>query len=301
MARQSWVTMWEQWRDLMGAPSSAVRQEINKKLQTRPCMLYWGDSWFSTPLYLNLARQSMRRIDGLGILVGKPGAQAERLFTRSEVKDKVGRLEKWPFDIVCLSAGGNDALSDRLAQVFKAQIKPGKVGTLTAAQAYQQFLAAGIFTSIVGSYATLLDGIGSLIGKPGKAHIRVIAHSYCKIVRLGVPADLTIDNIGLIAWVKGEVGPWLWNVMQHVVTDKAQGQLFADRMIDGFKTDVMDVLEGRYAFFKASDFHGLPDPKNPLFWHDEIHPTEGGFETLAKTFNADLKVLLPGPKQGAVS
>ena len=117
MPRQSWVTMWEQWRDLMGAPSSAVRREINKLLETRPCMLYWGDSWFSTPLYLNLARQSMRRTDGLGILIGKPGAQAERLFTRSEVNDKVSRLRKWPFDIVCLSAGGNDALSDRLAQM----------------------------------------------------------------------------------------------------------------------------------------------------------------------------------------
>lgn len=300
MARQTWVTMWEQWRDLMGTPSSAVRKELNKKLQTRPCMLYWGDSWFSTPLYLNLARNSMRSIDGIGILIGKPGAQAERLFTPSEVKDKVGRLERWPFDIVCLSAGGNDALSDRLAEVFKARIKPGKPGTMTANQAYQQFLAANIFTSIVGSYSRLLDEIGSLIGKPDKSHIRVISHSYCKIVRLGAPADLTIDNIGLIAWLKGETGPWLWNVMQHVVTDRTEGQKFADKMIDGFKADVMGVLESKYGFFKASDFHDLPEPKSPSFWNDEIHPTEAGFATLAKRFNADLKVLLPTGKQAAV-
>lgn len=300
MPRQSWVTMWEQWRDLMGAPSSAVRREIDIRLETRPCMLYWGDSWFSTPLYLNLARQSMRRIDGIGILIGKPGARAERLFTPSEVKDKVSRLRKWPFDIVCLSAGGNDALSDRLAHVFKARIKTGRTGTLTADEAYQQFLGAGIFRSIVASYSILLDEMGSLVAQAGKSHIRVISHSYCKIVRLGAPASLDVENIGLVAWLKGETGPWFWNVMQHVVTDEAQGQIFADRMIEDFKQDVMAHLEGRYPFFKASDFHSVPEAQLPEFWNDEIHPVEAGFATLATPFNADLKELLPLSKRSAV-
>ena len=300
MQRQSWVTMWEHWRELMGAPSSAVRREINKRLETRPCMLYWGDSWFSTPLYLNLARQSMRRIDGIGVLIGKPGAQAERLFTPSEVDDNVRRLRKWPFDIVSLSAGGNDALSDRLAQVFKVQPKSDKKGVLTAANAYEQFLEARIFRSIVASYSVLLDEIGSLRSEPGKGHIRVIGHSYCKILRLGVPAKLNVDNIGLVAWLKGETGPWFWSVMKHVVTDEDQGMIFASQMIDDFRQAVMGDLERRYSFFKASNFHAVPDAKLPDFWNDEIHPTEAGFAALAKPFNADLRSLLDASKRDAV-
>jgi len=52
----------------MGTPSSARRKQVNSFLEKRPCLLYWGDSWFSTPLYMNLAKQSMSRIDGMAVV-----------------------------------------------------------------------------------------------------------------------------------------------------------------------------------------------------------------------------------------
>lgn len=302
MEHQSWVTLWETWRTMMGTPSSAVRREVNRKLETQPCMLYWGDSWFSTPLYKNLARQSMGRIKGMGMLVGKPGARAEQLFTRSEVKEKLGRLEAWPFDLICLSAGGNDALSDRLREVFKTDIRKGKPGTLSAQDAYARFLQAGIFPAIVAAYRLLLDGVGDLREKSGKSHLQVVGHSYCRIVRLGASGDLTVANIGLVAWLKGEVGPWLWSVMQGVVTDPGEGQRFADLLIGGFRSDVMQVLANDYgAFFHAADFHALPAARTAAFWFDEIHPTEAGFLSLAVEFNRVIRTVLPAAKQASVS
>lgn len=302
MEHQSWVTLWETWRRMMGAPSSAVRREVNRKLETQPCMLYWGDSWFSTPLYRNLARQSMGRIQGMGMLVGKPGARAEQLFTRSEVKEMLGRLEAWPFDLVCLSAGGNDALSDRLEEVFASHIQKNRPGSLTAREAYDRFLRAGVFRKIVTAYRTLLDGIGKLREKPGKSHLQVVGHSYCKIVRLGAKGDLTLANIGLVAWLKGEVGPWLWSVMQWVVSSPAEGQRFADLLIEGFRIEVMQVLEKDYgAFFRAANFHGLPAAGSAGFWFDEIHPTEAGFQSLAVEFNRVIKGVLPAAKQASVT
>ena len=52
----SWVTSWEAWRQAMGPHGSRQRRHVDDFLQAHPAVLYWGDSWFSTPLYLNLAR-----------------------------------------------------------------------------------------------------------------------------------------------------------------------------------------------------------------------------------------------------
>lgn len=74
------VTRWEGWRELRGG-SPRHRHAVDAWLQTHPAVLYWGDSWFSTPLYPNLARQSAARIDGLCMIVGKPGATAAQLLS----------------------------------------------------------------------------------------------------------------------------------------------------------------------------------------------------------------------------
>lgn len=83
----NWTTRWEHLRELMGTPLSARRRTVNAFLQTRPCLMYWDDSWFSTPLYLNLAKQSMLRVDGIAMVLGKSGATAAGLFTARRVKE----------------------------------------------------------------------------------------------------------------------------------------------------------------------------------------------------------------------
>ena len=136
----NWTTRWEVWRDLMGTPSSARRKQVNTFLETRPCLLYWGDSWFSTPLYMNLAKQSMSRIDGMAVVVGKPGATASKLFSAAEIREVSGRLKGSPFDMACLSAGGNDELSERLENIFAAWMPPKRARKISPEAAFQILL-----------------------------------------------------------------------------------------------------------------------------------------------------------------
>ena len=95
---------------------------------------------------------------------------------------------------------------------------------------------------------------------PQRPAFRVVGHTYAPLQRIGVPADLTVENIGLIAWIKDDIGPWLWKPMQHVLPDKAEGKVFADLLLfDGFRDGVLEPL-GPNTFpdlFSYADFEAV--------------------------------------------
>ncbi|WP_225763615.1 hypothetical protein [Stenotrophomonas sp. Marseille-Q4652] len=299
MSNMSWVTSWEKWREAMGPRGSRQRARVMDYLKSHPAILYWGDSWFSTPLYLNLARQSCLRINGMGMIVGKPGAEAAELFGKDDVKRMVARLKASPFDLLCLSAGGNDCLDDRLAQVFQRWQGRG-VARISAAEAYQRLSDSGAFARVHAAFAGLLDALAPL--RQERPALRVVGHPYVPIHRIGVAADLTVPNIGLIAWLKDDVGPWMWNRMQWVLADKAEGKRFADLiLVEGFGRGVLQKLAGEYpGFFSVVDFAGVTGIDQDSFWNDEIHPTEQGFLQLSRPFNQHLRDQLPAAKRAAV-
>ncbi len=294
------VTRWETWRKVLGPSGSRQRKAVLAQLQTRPAVLYWGDSWFSTPLYPNLARQSARRIDGIGMLIGKPGASAEQLFSASDVRKVVERLRHNPFDVLCLSAGGNDALSQRLQRIFSAWIGNAKP-KLDALQAYEVLLQQRFFDQLADRYRLLLDALPPV--SKARPEFRVVGHAYAPLLRIGVPADLTTVNIGLIALLKDDVGPWLWGPMQHVLPDKTQARRFADLLLlDGLRDRVMQSLAQVYPqLFSYADFSAVPEMTQVTAWYDEIHPTERGFAALAPVLNDEIRRVLPPRKQAAVS
>ena len=302
MTSMTWTTRWETWRALMGPHGSRQRRQVEALLETMPCLLYWGDSWFSTPLYLNLARQSLLRISGMAMLIGKPGATAAELFTASAARNYAARLKSSPFDAVCLSAGGNDQLSERLAKIFAPWMPPGMQPKIGALDAFDILLDSGSLEGVRNRYAIVLDAFGAVQGI--RPHFRVLGHTYAPIRRIGVAADLTVSNIGLIAWLKGDVGPWLWRVMQHVLEDKSQAVAFARLlMLDGFRDRVLAPLAspGQYGgLFSYTDFTDVPEASADAFWNDEIHPTEAGFAVLAQVMNRDLRPLMPVAKQWAI-
>lgn len=297
------VMRWEDWRVLMGAPSSRQRRNVTDFLASRPALLYLGDSWFSTPLYANLARQSSDRIDGMAMLSGAPGATAAELFAASKVRTLLGRLRSSPFDLLCLSAGGNDHLSERLAATFLEWMPGGAPAParLDGEQAFTLLMARGGFAAVRADYTRLLDAVATLL--PTRPHLRVVGHGYVPPVRIGVKGELNLDNIGLIAWLIDDVGPWLWRPMQHVLRDQDQARIFARRLMAGFREQVLLPLMQPATFggfFSAIDFSTLPGVGNPDFWYDEIHPTEAGFGLLAAAFNAELRRVLPAAKRDAV-
>lgn len=302
MDQMNWTTRWETWRTLMGAPSSLQRKRVDAFLETRPSLLYWGDSWFSTPLYLNLARQSILGIDGMAMLIGKPGATASELFTGSRIAEIADRVRAWPFDGVCLSAGGNDQLSERLAKVFADWAPPRNRAKIDADTAFGILLDSGGFDVIRGRYAALLEALDERV-RPRRPAFRVFGHGYAPLTKIGAKGDLTVQNIGLIAWLKGDVGPWLWKPMRFVLKDVAEGKRFADLLLQqGFRDRVLRPLAAADAFgdfFSFVDFAAEPGIDDPQRWYDEIHPTEAGFALLAKALNAHIRNRLPVAKRGA--
>lgn len=297
----SWVTSWEQWRRVLGPRGSRQRGNVEAFLDKHPAVLYWGDSWFSTPLYLNLARQSARRVNGLSMIIGKPGAQATDLFSAREVERIGNRVANNPFDLVCLSAGGNDCLSDRLAGVFHAwTANPGGKQKIGAAEAYEVFRNAALLARVTAAYVRVLERLKDV--QAARPHLRVLGHPYFPIVEIGRPAKLTTSNIGLIAWVKEDVGPWLWEPMRHVVRNKEEAREFARLILeDGFRDSVLKPLEARYkGLFGIADF-GAVDTTVDGFWNDEIHPGEAGFKALSEGFNDAVRDALPARKRHAVT
>jgi len=300
------ISHWIDWREAYGSKHSRQRREMDRLLKTRPMLMYLGDSWFSTPLYRNLAKQSAASVDGMGIVLGKPGGLAADLFSDKELDRLQGRLEGSPFDVLIVSAGGNDALSERLNNVFNgwiigSQSRP-KIGV---DEAFQVLLDAGMFDDgqgggILGRYRALLQLAQSL--RPIRDQFRVVGHTYAPLRRIGVPAELRVDNLGLVAFVKGSAGPWLWSVMQHVLHDVGAGRAFARKLlVDGFKSRVLDVLVPAFpGLFSYADFTTLDGIDNDAFWYDEIHPNEEGFASMAPDLNNRIRDALPEGKRGAV-
>lgn len=293
------VTRWEDLRDITGG-TKRHREAVAAWLGVRPAVLYWGDSWFSTPLYPNLARQSAARIDGLRMIVGKPGAQAAGFLVKRNIDKICDRIAGNPFDVLGLSIGGNDALSDRLEAVFAPWMK-GTLTKLSPEDAFARVLDSGIFTRLTDRYRTLMDTVQRRV-IPKRRHFKVVGHTYAPLHRLGAKGDLTISNIGLIAILKDDVGPWLFGPMARVLTDATAGATFSRYLLgNGFRDTVLATIASEYnGLFSYADFASFEDLSDDSFWYDEIHPTEAGFARLAPRYNVAIRAALPTVKQGAV-
>jgi len=296
------INHWQDWREVYGKHGTRHRRNLDEQLKKRPMMLYWGDSWFSTPLYLNLARQSAKRIDGLGVVVGKPGAMASELFAKRELKRMEKRLKASPFDVLVVSAGGNDSLSDRLDRVYKDWTKnPGSKPKISADEAFDLLMEADIFAGILSRYRALMEMAARIQAE--RPAFRVIGHGYAPLKRIGLPGDLTTLNIGILAWLKDDVGPWLWRPMQHVLTSHDDARDFAFRLlVDGFREQVLKAIASDHpGLFSFADFSAVPEAQTDAFWFDEIHPTEDGFARIAPLLNQRVRDALPAAKQAAVT
>src|SRR5690554_1905355 len=144
---------WNQVRGATGTPGSRQRRVWRDYLRERPAIAYWGDSWFSTPLYPNLHWHSFVRIGGMAVRLGGPGLTAARMCTPRACRVKAQRLRDAEFDLLCVSIGGNDCLGPRLARVF-AGAPP-----MDAGAAFERVLEAGLLERLRGRYRVLLQAM----------------------------------------------------------------------------------------------------------------------------------------------
>lgn len=283
---------WDAVREASGTPSSRKRKVWRDVLRTRPAIAYWGDSWFSTPLYKNLYWNSFARIDGISLRLGGPGLTAAKMLTPANCREQAERLQAREFDLVCLSIGGNDALGPRLSTLFDGAPR------MDADAAFQRVLDARVFEALRDRYHLALSELAKIGGG-----FRVIGHGYARLRKIGDPGKTSIKNLGLLSPLIGNVGPWLWPAMRGALGSKAEAKRFADLLlVDGFRDRVLAPSKADFpTLFSYADFSQVADADDPAFWYDEIHPTEPGFGVLATGYNAMIRAALPAAKRAAVT
>ena len=292
MTLQRIYSNWDAVKDATGTPASRKRKVWREVLKTRPAIAYWGESWFSTPLYKNLYWNSFSRIDGISLRLGGPGLTAAKMLTPANCREQAERLKSREFDLVCLSIGGNDALGARLSSLFEDAPR------MDADDAFQRLLDARVFEILRERYRLVL----SELAKVGGA-FRVVGHGYARLQKIGDPGKTSIKNLGLVSPLIGNVGPWLWPAMKGPLGSKAEARRFADRLlVDGFRDRVLAPSKADFpTLFSHADFSATTEAEDPAFWYDEIHPTEAGFGVLATHYNAMIRAALPAAKRAAVA
>lgn len=304
----------------MPTPSSALSQrgqfrslymglKGQHRLEHTPVVFCEGDSWFSTPLAMNLLDWIVSPAPedeekgvpllgkgGLFFRVERSGDQASpqtahpnrSMFTPANVDDLIGWYTKYDFDAVLLSAGGNDFVDTWLHTTMA-----GHRG-LTPTQAFDVVVATGRYEEVRKAYAYFVGAFHK-----AKPQVPFLAHTYDYPRRIGSAAELGLGNLGVAALLKKSVGPWIGPNIEDVIVGGIDAwRQFAHLLIDGFVERVLEPVRKDPAFggmFDYVDLRGQLTADSD--WNDEMHPTEAGFHRLAGIFRAKLIGKLPPGKR----
>lgn len=259
------------------------------RLATTPMILSEGDSWFSTPLYYNLVDWlEVRAPNAVFMRMENSGDLALDMFSGGNLRSISSRLKAFEFDVLLLSAGGNDFVDRFLRDAFKNS------APMSPEAALERVVTTGRYEEVLRAYQRMLDA--AFKARPS---LCVITHSYDYPRLMGEPAELSVEQIGLVALFKRSIGDWITKYVRHVLATEALQREFAKRLIDAFFERVLTPLKTQYGdSLDVVDFRGLLTQDEQ--WNDEMHPSGAGFEDLARVFRAALRAALPQAKRAGI-
>ena len=276
-----------------------------------PIVFCEGDSWFSTPLSMNLLDwlvYAPPELEALGVPVlgagglffraeesgyhasANPTNPKASMFVPKNIHKLSGWYEKYEFDIVLLSAGGNDFVADFLANTFKG-MQP-----MSVSKAFREIEKSGKFKTVYEAYQAFVGPFLEI-----RPNVPILAHTYDYPRLLGKRADFTVANLGAAAIFIIGTGPWIGDRIAHVLPDPKDQREFAHMMIDGFTDNVLLPVQKKFKSkgrFEVVDLRGILTKDTD--WFDEMHPTGEGFRILAEVMRARIGALLPEGKRMAV-
>ena len=276
------------------------RLKSNKKLFNRtPIVFCEGDSWFSTPLYMNILDWlvfATPEEEAKGVpVVGRGGLfyrdetsghLAIDMFTAKNIKRLMKAYDAFDFDIALLSGGGNDFVSGYLKATFANQKTP-----MTVDAAFARVVNTGRYDAVRDAWTAMLTAMVATRPKTP-----IVTHTYCYPLKLGVQGDLTLINIGAVAAFKKHVGPWIGPHVQLALPALDDQRAFAQKLIDGFADRVLFPIQQTPKFrniLRVLDLrHECPNESD---WFDEMHPTSASCHRLSKQFEAEIRSLFELP------
>lgn len=260
----------------------------NDALADTALLLTEGDSWLSTPLYHNLGDWlEVTAQRALFMRMENSGDLATRIFQGGNLRSIGSRLKAFQFDVLLISAGGNDLVDEFLRERFRSQPQ------MSVAAAVDWVVQSGRFEQVRQAY---LRGIESV--QRANPHTQILAHSYAYPLLMGQPAKLRVEQIGLAALFKRSIGDWIAKHIRHVLPELEMQQAFAKDLMDQFFELVLQPLAAQHPRFHVVDVRtALPSAQD---WNDEMHPSQAGFRKLAVPVREALRALLPTTKQSAI-
>lgn len=259
------------------------------RLPTTPLILSEGDSWFSTPLYYNLVDWlEVHAPNAVFMRMEKSGDEALNMFSGGNLRSVSHRVKAFDFDVLLLSAGGNDFVDRFLRDTFR------NASAMTPETALERVVDSGRYADVLRAYQRMLDA--ALKARPD---LKIITHSYDYPRLMGAPAELTVEQIGLVALIKRSVGDWIARYVSDALPTSAEQIAFAKLLIDQFFERVLKPLKTEFGVaLTVVDFRGTLD--HDTDWNDEMHPTGSAFERLAAIMRAKIREALPEGKRAGI-
>lgn len=242
----------------------------NKKI------LIEGDSWVSHPQLWNITGQ----FEDLGdrhfniLNLASPGDTASRVLRKGT--DQFDTMEQLlastkygdKFDMVMLSAAGNDIVGPEIVDLHYVDPKSGNAGygRELITQSYYGMLASirkdyEVFLAMRDKYALNKD-------------TPVITHVYSYLIprKLGTNIFGRVFTQGWIAVHLEKLG----------IVDEAEWIDIAAGFLDSFYEEMAKISANR--FLVADTRRTLSKGGRPdlTLWHDEMHPTSAGFKKVAR-------------------
>lgn len=243
--------------------------------------LYLGDSWFQYPLrrFADLqARIDTRfRSHVLGLDDSYPGRDAD---------ETMGLIERWrgfaaelarirkPFNLICVSMGGNDIIGKDFAQhLFEEPTNqpqfdwpwsdsvPDVVRSRISIKSVRQ-----AFDTVAFAYGLIFKLRDDLA--PGAT---VLTHTYADVT----PSNTPYTFLGI------KTGPWIWGPLTRAgINDPGEQRKISRWLLLSFANMMNEVAESAERAIVLDTREELPDFEG--WWDNEIHPQGRGFKLLAE-------------------
>ena len=202
------------------------------------------------------------------VTVANPGAELEDLVKSSNRDWGLATNPDWlkgqQYDLVLFSGGGNDIVGDELINYLK-QWREGLKGTeLVKETVFQRKL-----DDMEDQYRTLRKTVDRFVGKSTP----ILTHGYDYAHATGQGLDL----IGGIL----TVGPWILpNFKKKKIDKQSDHRIILKYLVNEFNKRLAQLSKaGGIEQFRYINLRGQLQAND---WDDELHPTAGGRDRLAK-------------------
>lgn len=212
-----------------------------------PVIVSEGDSWFQYPFFLK------DTIDWLmeRFAVRSLGAGGHTLAEMIAVDEYFKVIEAERADIFLFSAGGNDMLRDGRLRAF---LRPWEEG-FGPADAIDDTTFTPFLDSIAAGYGVMFDRVRTAFPA-----LRILIHGY----------DYAQPAPG---------GRWLFEPLEAAGVPEPVRADVVRHLIDAFNARLVAIAaEAGVEHIDCRTLVGDGD------WHDELHPTDAGFERVARVF-----------------